>query len=82
MPRVKSKHEEVLTSVNVREDFFSEFKKRSPRYNVSLKDLTNRAMYLFLEDEDFRKKIYNTFTEYKYVSTPTKGEEKEDTSAI
>jgi len=48
-----------LTSVKVPEDLFEQFKIACVKYKFSVQKLTERSMYLYLTNEDFRKKIHN-----------------------
>ena len=48
-----------LTSVKVPENLFEQFKIACVRYKFSVQKLTERSMYLYLTDEDFRKTIHN-----------------------
>jgi hypothetical protein len=48
-----------LTSVKVPEDLFEQFKIACVRYKFSVQKLTERSMYLYLTNEDFRKTIHN-----------------------
>lgn len=48
-----------LTSVNVHEDLFTEFKVLGVRYKMSFQKLADRALYLYITDEDFRLRIHN-----------------------
>jgi hypothetical protein len=49
----------TLTSVKVKTDLFNEFKIECVRRKFSFQKLSDRAIYLYLTDEDFRKKISN-----------------------
>jgi len=48
-----------LTSVKVPEDLFEQFKIACVRYKFSVQKLTERSMFLYLTNEDFRKNIHN-----------------------
>lgn len=48
------------TSVVVDSTQFEEFKQNSVRYKFSLQKLVNRTMFLYNNDEEFRKKVHNT----------------------
>lgn len=52
---------ERLTSVKLPEDLFEEFRTASVRTKISFKQLTERTMFLFITDEEFRLKIINQF---------------------
>jgi len=48
-----------LTSVKVHKHLFEEFKIECVRTKFSLQKLTDRALYLYLTDDDFKKQIHN-----------------------
>jgi hypothetical protein len=48
-----------LTSVKVPEDLFEQFKIACVRYKFSVQKLTERSMFLYLTNEDFRKTMHN-----------------------
>jgi hypothetical protein len=48
-----------LTSVKVPESLFEEFKIACVKYKFSIQKLTERCMFLYLSDEEFRKSIHN-----------------------
>lgn len=48
-----------LTSVKVHRHLFEEFKIECVRTKFSLQKLTDRALYLYLTDDDFKKQIHN-----------------------
>jgi predicted HicB family RNase H-like nuclease len=50
---------EQLTSVKVDKELFDVFKLECIRRKFSLNKLVNRAMDLYIQDEEFRKKITN-----------------------
>ena len=56
------KHKLKLTSVKIVGHLFEDFKVSSIRYKFNLQKLANRALHLYLTDEDFRKKITNQTT--------------------
>ena len=49
----------VLTSVKIPNELFEEFKVACVRYKFSIQKLTERAMYLYMTDEEFRKQMHN-----------------------
>jgi len=53
------KKNQTLTSVKVREDLFQEFRVECVKRKFSFQKLADRALFLYLTDEDFRKKITN-----------------------
>ena len=54
-----SKPEMSLTSVKIQSDLFNDFKVECVRRKFSFQKLANRAVFLYLTDEDFRKQITN-----------------------
>lgn len=51
--------EKTLTSVKIKKDLFESFKIECVRRKFSFQKLADRAIYLYLTDEDFRKTISN-----------------------
>jgi hypothetical protein len=49
----------TLTSVKVQSNLFENFKVECVRRKFSFQKLADRAIYLYLTDEDFRKQITN-----------------------
>jgi hypothetical protein len=49
----------TLTSVKVHGELFDEFKVASIKNKFNLQKLTNRAIHLYLNDENFRKQLHN-----------------------
>ncbi len=49
----------TLTSVKVKSDLFDNFKIECVRRKFSFQKLADRSLFLYLTDEDFRKKITN-----------------------
>ena len=49
----------TLTSVKVKSDLFENFKIECVKRKFSFQKLADRALFLYLTDEDFRKKIHN-----------------------
>jgi len=48
-----------LTSVKVEEELFQEFKEECVRYKFSLQKLVDRAIFLYLTEEDIKQKLHN-----------------------
>jgi hypothetical protein len=48
-----------LTSVKVDKDIFDTFKIECVKRKFSLNKLVNRAMEMYIEDENFRKQVTN-----------------------
>ena len=49
----------TLTSVKVKSDLFENFKIECVKRKFSFQKLSDRAIFLYLTDEEFRKKINN-----------------------
>ena len=49
-----------LTSVKVLENLYNAFKIKNIKGGMNLQTLTNRAIYLYINDENFRKNIDET----------------------
>ena len=49
----------TLTSVKVQSQLFENFKVECVRRKFSFQKLADRALFLYLTDEDFRKQIKN-----------------------
>ena len=59
------KQKTVLTSVKIPEKLWDDFRMSCVKYKFSFTKLTERSMYLYLTDEEFRKNIHNQLdTEY------------------
>jgi hypothetical protein len=48
-----------LTSVKVETELFQEFKEECVRYKFSLQKLVDRAIFLYLTEEEFKQKLHN-----------------------
>jgi hypothetical protein len=48
-----------LTSVKVETDLFQDFKEECIRYKFSLQKLVDRAIFLYLTEEEFKQKLHN-----------------------
>jgi len=51
--------EEKLTSVKITQPLFDQFKMACLQDNFSFKKLADRAIFLYLTDDDFKKTIHN-----------------------
>ena len=56
---MNTKKEMTLTSVKVKSNLFENFKIECVKRKFSFQKLSDRAIYLYLTDEDFRKQITN-----------------------
>jgi|TARA_Y100000114_G_scaffold155712_1_gene180602 hypothetical protein len=54
-----STDDKTLTSVKVKSDLWDTFKIECIKRKFSFQKLADRSIYLFLTDEDFRRKIAN-----------------------
>ena len=53
------KKDMTLTSVKIQSELFEDFKISCVKYKFSLQKLVDRAVHLYLTDEEFRKSIHN-----------------------
>jgi len=53
------KKDDILTSVRVREKLFEDFKQASNLNRITMRNLLERSMFLYLTDESFKKTINN-----------------------
>ena len=56
---MSTKPKMTLTSVKVKSDLFENFKIECVKRKFSFQKLADRAIYLYLTDEEFRKQITN-----------------------
>jgi hypothetical protein len=56
---MEEQKKDILTSVKVETELFETFKVECVRRKFSLNKLVNRAMDLYIKDEEFRKLITN-----------------------
>ena len=54
-----TKKQMTLTSVKVKSNLFENFKIECVKRKFSFQKLADRALFLYLTDEDFRKQITN-----------------------
>ena len=52
-------NKDILTSVKVNPELFDTFKIECVKRKFSLNKLVNRAIYLYITDENFRKQVSN-----------------------
>jgi len=48
-----------LTSVKINKDLFEQFRVECIKRKFSFQKLSERAVHMYLSDEDFRKRIHN-----------------------
>jgi hypothetical protein len=53
------KKDMTLTSVKIQSNLFEEFRVECVKRKFSFQKLADRAIHLYLTDEDFRKKIHS-----------------------
>lgn len=53
------KKDDILTSVRVKEKLFEDFKQASALNRITMRNLLERGMYLYLTDESFKRIINN-----------------------
>ena len=56
---MSNKKEKTLTSVKIQSDLFQDFKIECVKRKFSFQKLADRAIYLYLTDDNFRKQINN-----------------------
>lgn len=54
-----SEKKQVLTSVKIDNDLFDKFKIECIKRKFSFQKLSERAIHLYLTNEDFRKQLHN-----------------------
>lgn len=50
---------DVLTSVRLQDTLFESFKGEAAKNKITMRNLVERAMYLYLTEEDFKRTINN-----------------------
>lgn len=48
-----------VTTIKVNKELYNSFKIENIRTKLTLQDFVNKAMYLYINDADFKDKIYN-----------------------
>jgi hypothetical protein len=56
---MSNKKDKTLTSVKIQSDLFQDFKIECVKRKFSFQKLADRAIHLYLTDDDFRKTINN-----------------------
>jgi predicted transcriptional regulator len=59
MAKLKSTPNQTLTSIKLDSDLYDEFKILSIRTKMTFQKVAERAMYLYVTNEDFRSEIHN-----------------------
>ena len=50
---------DILTTVRLQDELFEAFKQEGPRNKITMRNLLERAMFLYLTNEDFKRTINN-----------------------
>jgi hypothetical protein len=50
---------DILTTVRLQDDLFNAFKVEAIKNRITMRNLLERAMFLYLSDDSFRKTINN-----------------------
>lgn len=58
--KLTKNQQRTLTSVRLDPTLFEQYKLESVKYKQPFQALCEKAVYLFITDEEFRKKIINT----------------------
>jgi hypothetical protein len=61
--------EKTLTSIKVPKGIYEDFRVLTKMNKMYLQDLTERALFLYITDPDFRHKIHSTYSTYYTGST-------------
>ena len=58
------KKDDILTTVRLKEKLFEDFKQVSILNKVTMRNLLERSMYLYMVDVDFKRLINNQLNTY------------------
>ena len=61
--------EKTLTSIKIPKGIYEDFRVLTKMNKMYLQDLTERALFLYITDPDFRHKIHSTYSTYYTGST-------------
>lgn len=50
---------DILTTVRLQDELFEAFKQEGPKNKITMRNLLERAMFLYLTDEEFKRTINN-----------------------
>jgi len=56
--------ERTLTSIKVPKDIYEDFRVLTKINKMYLQELTERALFLYITDSEFRHKIHSTYNTY------------------
>jgi len=59
-----AKSKKATTSLKIPETLYKDFKVTCIKSKMNLQEVVERALYLYMTDEDFRKTIYNQINTY------------------
>jgi hypothetical protein len=58
------KKEDILTTVRLQDKLFEEFKLEAIKNRITMRNLLERSMYLYLIDDSFKRLINNQLNSY------------------
>jgi len=64
-----SKSKRVITSVKIPQTLYEDFKVTSVKTKMSLQDIVERAMFMYLTDSGFRQSLHEQYNTYYTGST-------------
>ena len=50
---------DILTTVRLQDELFESFKVEAAKNKITMRNLLERAMFLYLTDEEYKKRINN-----------------------
>ena len=50
---------DILTTVRLQDELFESFKAEAVKNKITMRNLLERSMFLYLTDEEYKKKINN-----------------------
>ena len=50
---------DILTTVRLQDELFESFKAEAVKNKITMRNLLERSMFLYLTEEDYKKKINN-----------------------
>lgn len=59
---------DILTTVRLQDELFNAFKSEAVKNKITMRNLLERAMFLYLTDEEFKKTINNQLNS-RYTKT-------------
>jgi hypothetical protein len=64
-----NKSKRVITSVKIPQTLYEDFKVTSVKTKMSLQDIVERAMFMYLTDSGFRQSVHEQYNTYYTGST-------------